>query len=139
MKDGKEIFIKEDANVSIVNSYSTDSEDSEPSLARTLFKSNQDTNIKSEYSKSSASNIVTGNDTHTLIHNVTVNGTVSKSDGSVPSGKIEVEVPTAMAFTVDEKGRFISASYTVRNKSSVPISVSVSSFKNPNTKWRNNC
>lgn len=132
MKDGKEIFIKEEANVSIVNSYSTDYEDSEPSLARILFKSNQDTNIKSEYSKSSASNIVTGNDTHTLIHNVTVNGTVSKSDGGAPSGKIEVELPTAMAFIVDEKGRFISSSYTVSNKSSVPIGISVSQFISPN-------
>ena len=132
MKDGKEIFIKEEANVSIVNSYSTDYEDSEPSLARILFKSNQDTNIKSEYSKSSASNIVTGNDTHTLIHNVTVNGTVSKSDGGAPSGKIEVELPTAMAFIVDEKGRFISSSYTVSNKSSVPIGISVSQSISPN-------
>ena len=132
MKDGKEIFIEKYTDVNIINSYSTDYEDSEPSLARILFRSNQDTNIKSRYSKSSASTIVIENDTHTLSHNVTVNGKVSKSDGGVPSGKIEVELPTAMAFIVDEKGRFISGVYTVSNKSSVPISISVSQFINPN-------
>lgn len=132
MKDGKEIFIEKYTDVNIINSYSTDYEDSEPSLARILFRSNQDTNIKSRYSKSSASTIVIENDTHTLSHNVTVNGKVSKSDGGVPSGKIEVELPTAMAFIVDEKGRFISGVYTVSNKSSVPISISVSQFISPN-------
>ena len=132
MKDGKEVSIKEDANVSVVSSYSTVNEDNEPSTFRMLSRSSQDTNIKSGDSKSSENTTVKGDDTQTLVHNVTVSGKVTKSDGGAPSGKIEVELPTAMAFTVDEKGNFNSGVYTVSNKSSVPISISVSQFIDTN-------
>ena len=132
MKDGKEVSITKDANVSVVSSYSTVSEENEPITFRMLPRSSQDTNIKSGDSKSSENTTVNGDDTQTLVHKVTVSGKVTKGDGGAPSGKIEVELPTAMAFTVDEKGRFISGVYTVSNKSSVPISISVSQFIDTN-------
>lgn len=56
-------------------------------------------------------------------------GILAKSDGSLPEGRLEVEVPTSMSFTVDQKGNFSAPNYTVRNYSSVPISVYLSDFR----------
>ena len=53
----------------------------------------------------------------TFTHSVAVSGAVKKSDGSAAAGKITVELPTTMAFTVDEKSDFIGATYNVDNKS----------------------
>ena len=49
---------------------------------------------------------LTGNDTETLQSNVSVSGTVSNQQGTAPAGKITVELPTRMAFAVDQKGNF---------------------------------
>lgn len=87
---------------------------------------------RSIQSKSSSNIIINENDTNTITHSVKVNGTVSKSDGSLPAGKIQVEVPTAMAFIVDESGNFTSGNYAINNKSSIGISVSVSEFRGSN-------
>ena len=103
MKDGKEVSITKDANVSVVSSHSIVSEENEPRIFRMLSRSNQNPNIKSRDSKSSENTTVKGDDTQTLVHNVIVNGEVTKGDGGAPNGKIEVELPTAMAFTVDGK------------------------------------
>lgn len=75
---------------------------------------------------------ITGNDTETLNHTVTVSGTVRKSDGQAPAGRLEVELPTTMAFTVDQEGNFTGANYTVRNRSAVPVRLSVSEFRETN-------
>ena len=62
-------------------------------------------------------------------HQVTVNGSVLGKDGSVPAGRIEVELPTAMQFTVHEDGQLTGVEYTVNNSGSVPVQVLVSSFQ----------
>lgn len=77
--------------------------------------------------------VVLGNDTETLDANVTVTGTVTKADGTVPAGKIQVEVPTSLVFSVDQAGNFNGSTFTIKNKSSVGIVVSVGSFRETKT------
>lgn len=72
---------------------------------------------------------VTGNDTETLESHVSVSGTVSSKQGTAPAGKITVELPTRMAFAVDQKGNFKGGEYTVRNSSQGDIDVFVSDFQ----------
>ena len=72
---------------------------------------------------------VTGNDTETLESHVSVSGTVSSKQGTAPAGKITVELPTRMAFAVDQKGNFKGGEYTVRNSSQGNIDVFVSDFQ----------
>lgn len=72
---------------------------------------------------------ITGNDTETLTQDVTVSGTVRKSTGEAPAGRLEVELPTTMAFTVDEEGNFNGANYKVTNRSAVGIRLSVAEFR----------
>ena len=72
---------------------------------------------------------VTGNDTQTLQSSVTVSGTVSNQDGTAPDGKITVELPTRMAFAVDQKSNVVGGTYTVKNSSKDAIDVYVSEFK----------
>ena len=75
-----------------------------------------------------ADKTITGNvnDLHT--HDVTVSGTVRNVEGQAPEGTIEVELPTSMQFTVDQDGVFTGSEFTVKNKSTVGIDVSVASF-----------
>jgi len=72
---------------------------------------------------------VTGNDTETLESHVSVSGTVSSKQGTAPAGKITVELPTRMAFAVDQKGNFKGGEYTVKNSSQGNIDVFVSDFQ----------
>lgn len=72
---------------------------------------------------------LTGNDTETLQSNVSVSGTVSNQQGTAPAGKITVELPTRMAFAVDQKGNFKGGEYTVKNSSKGNIDVFVSDFQ----------
>lgn len=65
-------------------------------------------------------------------HSVTVSGTVKNSEGVAPEGVIEVELPTAMQFQVDQKGNFIGSEFTVTNKSQSNIDVSVADFSESN-------
>ena len=51
---------------------------------------------------------------------------VTKADGSLPAGRIEVELPTAMSFIVDEDGKIPTVNYIVDNKGTVDISIYVS-------------
>ena len=69
------------------------------------------------------------NDTQTIDANVTVTGTVSNDQGTAPAGKIQVEVPTTLSFTVDQAGNFTAPTYTITNKSAEPVAVSVGSFQ----------
>ena len=90
------------------------------------------TNNKSKTVNSIAtsnSSILNGADTQILTHKVEMTGILAKSDGSLPEGRLQVEIPTSMSFTVDQNGNFSAPNYTVRNYSSVPISVYLSDFK----------
>lgn len=73
--------------------------------------------------------VVEGNDTETLNVNVKVTGTVSNKQGTAPAGKIQVEVPTTMSFAFDQAGNFTSGTFTIQNKSAVPVQVTVGSFR----------
>lgn len=70
-----------------------------------------------------------GTQNQTLNHNVTVTGTVSNKKGIAPEGKIEVELPTAMTFRVDQDGNFQGSDFRVENKSKVGIDVFVDEFR----------
>lgn len=130
MKDGKEFTLEKYTNVKILKSDINIESQDKPNLSRMLFGNNKDSKFINKISRSN--NTVSGNNTESLLHNVKVSGMVNKSDGSVPNGKIQVELPTSMAFSIDEKGNFTSATYTVLNKSSVDISVYVSEFRDTN-------
>lgn len=71
---------------------------------------------------------ITGNETSTLNHTIPVTGSVTKSNGLAADGQITVELPTAMAFAVNEKGKFSGATYEVSNQSGCGIDISVSQF-----------
>ena len=103
---------------------------SEFSLSRILHESFTNNKSKTVDSRATAnSSILNGDDTQTLIQKVEITGAVTQSDGSLPEGRLEVEIPTSMSFTVDQKGNFSAPNYTVRNYSSVPISVYLSDFR----------
>lgn len=72
---------------------------------------------------------VTGNNTQTLQSSVTVSGSVTTSQGVAPEGKLTVELPTRMAFAVDQSGNLTGGTYTVKNSSKDNIDVYVSEFK----------
>lgn len=71
---------------------------------------------------------IQGEDNATLNHPVKVTGEVKTADGSAAAGKIEVELPTTMAFAVDQNSQLRGASYNVSNRSGCDIDVFVSSF-----------
>ena len=82
-----------------------------------------------------ANTVVTGDETKELDASVTVTGNITDKTGQVAAGQIQVEVPTAMAFTVNKDGKFTAAqSYTITNQSAVAVSLSVDNFteSNPN-------
>ena len=63
---------------------------------------------------------------------VTVTGSVKNSTGIAPQGKLEVELPVSMEFSVDQNGTFTGTSYNVTNKSQSNIGVSVANFSETN-------
>lgn len=69
------------------------------------------------------------NDSQTINASVTVTGMVDNAQGIAPSGKIQVEVPTALSFTVDNQGRLTAGNFTISNKSQSSIDVKVGSFQ----------
>lgn len=71
---------------------------------------------------------ITGNETSTLTHTIPVTGSVTKSDGTAAAGQITVELPTSMAFAVNENGEFSGATYNVSNQSGCGIDIFVSQF-----------
>lgn len=76
-----------------------------------------------------ADTTIGGNQNDTFTHSVTVTGTVSNKEGIAPEGKIEVELPTAMTFRVDQDGTFEGSDFKVQNRSSVGIDVFVDEFR----------
>ena len=71
---------------------------------------------------------ITGKETSTLTHTIPVTGSVTKSNGLAADGQITVELPTAMAFAVNENGEFSGATYDVSNQSGCGIDIFVSQF-----------
>ena len=64
---------------------------------------------------------------------VTVSGSVKSNTGIAPQGKLEVELPVSMDFSVDKNGTFNGTSYNVTNRSQHDVAVSVADFKETNT------
>lgn len=71
---------------------------------------------------------INGNDTETLEGNVTINGSVRKSDGTAADGKIEIEMPTNASFSVDQEGNFVGSNFTIVNRSNTDVEVKIASF-----------
>ena len=76
---------------------------------------------------------VDGLDSATLDAPVKVTGVVHDQNGSAPSGRLQVEVPTALSFTVDNQGRLSAGNFTINNKSQCAIDVKVGSFQETKT------
>lgn len=58
-----------------------------------------------------------------------INGNVTNNTNQAPAGRIQVELPTAMSFTVDANGVFKSASnFQIRNTGQEPVKVEVMDF-----------
>ena len=64
---------------------------------------------------------------------VTVSGSVKSNTGIAPQGKLEVELPVSMEFSVDKNGIFKGTSYNVTNRSQNDVIVSVANFSETNT------
>ena len=77
---------------------------------------------------------LTGNDTETMTQDVTVTGEVKSSQGTVAQGRLEVILPTSLAFSVDQEGNFTNVNYSVTNNSKCPITVGVQQFSETNKK-----
>lgn len=75
-----------------------------------------------------APNVIMG-ENETQTHSVTVSGAVKSSTGQLPEGRIEVELPTAMAFTVHEDSSLTAPTYSVKNTGSVGVKVEVANFQ----------
>ena len=63
---------------------------------------------------------------------VTVSGSVKSNTGIAPQGKLEVELPVSMDFSVDKNGTFTGTSYNVTNRSQSKVAVSVANFTEQN-------
>lgn len=80
-------------------------------------------------SKALSRTIASGSDATPVYSSVTLTGTVSNSNGGAPAGRLEVELPTQMNFTVDQAGNFSTAtSYDINNRSNCPVEVSIIEF-----------
>lgn len=76
------------------------------------------------------SNTVTGNSGSDISANMQFNGTVYNAKGNPPEGRIEVQIPSSVNFTVDQFGQFLAPSnLDINNRSSCPIEVSVVGFR----------
>lgn len=65
--------------------------------------------------KASSGNI-TGSDTTEQKHNISITGNVVSDSGEIPSGTLQVVVPTTASFTVNEKGQFLTIPFTIKNE-----------------------
>lgn len=129
MEDGKEVTLKKDTNIKVLKSEITKASKAKFSLSRILFNDEKESkSISKNYNSSS----VSGGKDEVLEHTVPINGIVTRADGSLPDGRIEVELPTSMSFSVDPYGNFISGDYKIKNNSSIAISLSVDSFRDHN-------
>lgn len=87
----------------------------------------------SAYAWTASGDTLTGNNTDTMNQTVTVTGDIKSSQGTVAQGRLEVILPTTMAFSIDQKGNFTNVDYKVTNNSSEAISVGVQQFRKTKT------
>ena len=106
--------------------------DSEDNNDEEIIANNEESRSITSSNPRSISNIVSGNDTETLYSDLIINGTILDGNGSVPDGRIEVELPTKVTFTVDQVGNFIGSTFTVTNKSACDVKLSVAQFVEEN-------
>ena len=76
----------------------------------------------------------TENAADTIEANVTVSGTIRDSKGNAPAGKIQVEVPTKLSFTVDQNGAFTAGQYSIKNSGAEEVQVLVGDFQETNVR-----
>ncbi len=78
-------------------------------------------------------NTLSGNESDIMTQDVTVTGEVKSSEGTVAEGRLEVILPTSMAFSIDQKGNFTDVDYKVTNNSPTAISVGIQQFRKTKT------
>ena len=128
-KNGRKIEKKFDVVVNPAENLGSDNNTNSNIMSRIFgLNSNNYENNNTKSRSLQTKSTLNGPDTKPLTQNVKVTGTVSKKDGSAPDGKIEVELPTTMSFSVDQKGNFSAGDFKVTNHSSTDIQVSVSGF-----------
>ena len=77
-----------------------------------------------------ASTVLSGPEDNPLEQNVSITGSIDSADGLAPQGTLQVEVPTAMAFSVNKAGVFQAAdNYDIVNNSKTAIKVDVTEFR----------
>ena len=72
---------------------------------------------------------LSGNESDVMTQDVTVTGEVKSNQGTVAEGRLEVVLPTSMAFSIDQKGNFTDVDYKVTNNSPTAISVGIQQFR----------
>lgn len=128
-KNGRKIEKKFDVVVNPAENLDLDNNTNSNIMSRIFgLNSNNYENNNTKSRSLQTKSTLNGPDTKPLTQNVKVTGTVSKKDGNAPDGKIEVELPTTMSFSVDKKGNFSAGDFKVTNHSSTDIQVSVSGF-----------
>lgn len=74
--------------------------------------------------------VVDGLATAPLHSDLKLTGTIRDANGNSPQGRIEVEIPSSVNFTVDELGNFIIANnYNINNRGSCPVDIYVVGFR----------
>lgn len=83
----------------------------------------------SVYAANNTTKILLDSNTNTpQTHSIPVDGTIYTSSNQLPAGKIEVELPTAMAFSVSANSSVVGVDYDITNKSDTQVKISVSKF-----------
>lgn len=59
---------------------------------------------------------ITGSDAIEHEHEISITGSIVSDTGEMPSGTLQVVVPTTASFTVDKDGKFIETTITIRNQ-----------------------
>ena len=88
----------------------------------------------SVYAFNANGDTLTGNNTETMTQDVTVTGEVKSNQGTVAQGRLEVILPTSLAFSVDQEGNFTNVNYSVTNNSQCAVTVGVQQFSETNKK-----
>ena len=87
----------------------------------------------SAYAWTASGDTLTGNNTDIMNQTVTVTGDIKSSQGTVAQGRLEVILPTTMAFSIDQSGNFTNVDYKVTNNSPEAISVGIQQFRKTKT------
>ena len=66
---------------------------------------------------------ITGSDAIEHDHEISITGSIVSDTGEVPSGTLQVVVPTTTSFTVDKDGKFMGTTITIRNQGHQNIDV----------------